>query len=63
MDKVNGLIQLIGEKIKEGSGSTEDVNRLKDIKTFFRLTCQYIADLKDSGDGDIAAAFHDIHVQ
>ena len=63
MEKVNGLIQLIGEKIREGSGSTEDTNRLKDIKTFFKLTCQYIADLKESGDDDIASAFADIHVQ
>ena len=59
---MNGLIQLIEEKIKESSNSTEEAARLKEIKTFFRLTCQYITDLKQSGDSDTATAFAEISV-
>lgn len=72
-DKVTQLIELIKDKIKEQQSSlninndddtnnddTENVNKLQEIKQFFRLSCQYINDLKNSNDDEIAQNFNKI---
>eukprot|EP01083_Nonionella_stella_P278535 947223_1 len=73
-EKVTQLVQLIKEKIKEQSNNINDdddnddndninnnnLNKLQEIKQFFRLTAQYINDLKNSNDEAIAQEFNKI---
>jgi len=66
-EKVTQLIELIKDKIKEQQSSLnindddndagDDANKLQEIKQFFRLSCQYINDLKSSNDDEIAQSF------
>mmetsp|Transcript_33853 Transcript_33853/g.54199 ORF Transcript_33853/g.54199 Transcript_33853/m.54199 type:complete len:848 (-) Transcript_33853:201-2744(-) len=73
-EKVTQLIALIRDKIKEqqssvnlgadqdDSNAADHANQLQEMKQFFRLSCQYINDLKSSNDDDIAKAFANIDV-
>eukprot|EP00483_Globobulimina_turgida_P011226 UN11247 len=66
-EKVTQLIELIKEKIKQQQvDSNEDMHgdndgvdnvRLQEIRQFFRLSCQYVNDLKNSNDEEIAQSF------
>merc|ERR1712176_528348 len=67
--KVSQLVELIKDKIKEQQSSlnigddddsNNDLNKLQEIKQFFRLSCQYINDLKSSNDDEIAQSFGQI---
>eukprot|EP00483_Globobulimina_turgida_P003557 UN03563 len=41
----------------ENANDGADSARLQEIKQFFRLTCQYVNDLKNSNDEQIAPSF------
>merc|ERR1712176_1159118 len=70
--KVSALVELIKEKIKEQESaltlgddmdeSNNDLNKLQEIKQFFRLSCQYVNDLKESNDEEIAKNFANIEL-
>merc|ERR1712129_386340 len=65
--KVSALIELIKEKITEQESAlnigddmednNNDLNKLQEIKQFFRLSCQYVNDLKSSNDKEVAQNF------
>eukprot|EP01084_Bolivina_argentea_P140784 247437_1 len=69
-DKVSQLIELIKEKIMEqqnqinieGADDEKDLNKLQEIKQFFRLTTQYVTDLTNSNDEQIAHNFSKIQL-
>ena len=73
-EKVTQLIELINDKIKEQQSSlnindddtnnddADNANKLQEIKQFFRLTCQYVNDLKSSNDDEIAQSFAKIQL-
>lgn len=68
------LIALLRDKIKEqqsaitlqadgdgdGASSNDDLNKLGELKQYFRLTLQYIEDLQNSDDEQIAQRFNKI---
>merc|ERR1719229_1079921 len=73
-EKVSQLIALLRDKIKEqqsaitlqadgdgdGASSNDDLNKLGELKQYFRLTLQYIEDLQNSDDEQIAQRFNKI---
>merc|ERR1712083_744938 len=75
-DKVSQLVALLRDKIKEqqsaialhadgggdGGSSNDDLNKLAELKQFFRLTLQYIEDLQKSDDEQIAQRFGSIEL-
>merc|ERR1712130_1075966 len=69
-EKVSQLIELIKDKIKEQQSSlnigdddnNNDLNKLQEIKQFFRLSCQYVNDLKNPNDDEIKQSFGKIEL-
>ncbi len=73
-EKVSQLVELLRDKIKEqqkaislqadgdGGSSNDDLNKLGELKQFFRLTLQYIEDLQKSDDEQIAQRFGKIEL-
>ena len=73
-EKVSQLIGLVRDKIKEqqsaitlhadgdGGSANDDLNKLAELKQYFRLTLQYIEDLQNSDDDQIAQRFAKIEL-